>query len=479
MPSPIYYSINEFDGDGVTTERDFNFAGGYIDRAHVKALVRDEFGAPTDIPITSGSFVSAFRLTLPITPVGHTLRIYRETPREEPLVNFTGGSNFTEANLDVLARQVVMCAAEAFDAGAYAGANDLLGAAQTAASQAASALAAALSAQSTASAAAVSATASDATATTQAGISTTQANLAASDRALALGYRNEASTFRNLAVDAWNGAITQEALANIHASSAAGSASSASSSATSASTSATTATAQAAAALASANAADADRIAAAASAAAAATFDPANFTGRTGGATGAADIPAGTTAQRPGGVIGRTRWNSTLNGPETYDGVQWVPGVWQDFGQVATASGTGGQWVALPSYLNELRLVFSIVSQTAAANSRVRLGTSGGMVTAGYSGVREYVNMASATTGGAHTDGFHVPGGASVLMSGIIHFQRVGTTWWVSGVLGDHGALGVGIVGGRVDLGAVLTQLEIVTTAGAYDGGFVQLLGRP
>ncbi len=148
MATTSYFSIVEFPGDGTTTEWDFSFAGGYIDRTHVKALSRDEFGAPTVIELVDTDFITESRLQIiPAIPVGHTLRIYRDTPKEEPLVDFTGGSNFTESNLDVLAQQTIFVAAEAFDAGAYAVANDLLGQAQTAASQANSALAAALQAE--------------------------------------------------------------------------------------------------------------------------------------------------------------------------------------------------------------------------------------------------------------------------------------------------------------------------------------------
>jgi hypothetical protein len=133
MPTQTYLSLAEFPGDGVTTEWDFNFAGGYINRAHVKAWTQDPQGVVTAHVIEPGDFITDFRVTIsPPVPAGHLLRIYRETPREEPLVNFTGGSNFTEANLDLLAKQAIFCAAEAFDTGAYILAVDLLGQANTA-----------------------------------------------------------------------------------------------------------------------------------------------------------------------------------------------------------------------------------------------------------------------------------------------------------------------------------------------------------
>ncbi len=137
MPAPTYLSLVEFPGDGTTTVWDFNFAGGYISRSHVKAFIRSPSGLTTPHTIVDADFVTDFRLTvLPAVPVGYTLRIYRETPKDAPLTNFAGGSNFTEANLDLLAQQAVFATAEAYDAGDYARSGDLIGVATDAAERA-------------------------------------------------------------------------------------------------------------------------------------------------------------------------------------------------------------------------------------------------------------------------------------------------------------------------------------------------------
>lgn len=147
MPT-TYLSIVEFPGDGVTTQHEFNFAGGYISRTHVKAFVEDSTGARTVITVTDGMFVNDTTIDLGVAaPVGGYTRIYRETPRDAPLANFADGSRFSEADLDLVARQAVFAAAEAFDAGDYASVNDLLEQADVAAASAsASAIAAASSA---------------------------------------------------------------------------------------------------------------------------------------------------------------------------------------------------------------------------------------------------------------------------------------------------------------------------------------------
>jgi len=42
------------------------------------------------------------------------------------------------------------------------------------------------------------------------------------------------------------------------------------------------------------------------------------------GGTGALDLPAGTTAQRPTPVTGMWRFNTSTNGLEYYNGSSWV-----------------------------------------------------------------------------------------------------------------------------------------------------------
>lgn len=106
---------------------------------------------------------------------------------------------------------------------------------------------------------------------------------------------------------------------------------------------------------AAATAADADRqsaeAAAANAAASAASINPANFVGQTG-ATGAANLPAGTTAQRPASpVAGQARFNSQTGLFEAYNGTAWGPlggggtvGGASDVNTARRANGKGLWW---------------------------------------------------------------------------------------------------------------------------------------
>lgn len=109
-------SVNRWGGDGVTTDWDFSFSGGYIDKAHVKAYVVAADRTRTGIPVTSSMFVTPFRLRLPVTPVGAEVTIFRDTPKDLPLVEFEDGTAITEPALNLMARQAVFIAAEFTDA---------------------------------------------------------------------------------------------------------------------------------------------------------------------------------------------------------------------------------------------------------------------------------------------------------------------------------------------------------------------------
>lgn len=107
-----YYSINNYLSDGVQSVYEISFAGGYLSRDHVKAFyrygdIRQELGLV---------WINDFTVqTVPTAPSGSTLVIYRDTPKDRPIADFSDGAVVTEANLDINAMQAVFIAAEAWD----------------------------------------------------------------------------------------------------------------------------------------------------------------------------------------------------------------------------------------------------------------------------------------------------------------------------------------------------------------------------
>lgn len=279
------YATNRFPGDGSTTSYEFNFVGKYIARTHVKVYQEDNATkVRTSVPINDSNFLNDTTLrSLPVTPVGSTLVIYRDTPKP-PLVDFVSGSRFTEHNMDLVARQGLFVAMEALDAGDSDARQQLLDAiavvvglvddATAAVSDAtAAALAAATSAanastsESQAQAAKVAAESANTTA--QAAKTDAQASASA-----AAGSASAASTSASNAATSASTASTQAGLAGGYAASANTQATNAATSATTAGTAATAAAGSASAAAGSASAASAS---ASDAAGYAASINPANF----------------------------------------------------------------------------------------------------------------------------------------------------------------------------------------------------------
>lgn len=107
------YSIQSFPGNGSTTSWELQLTGGYIRREHIKAFIVDSAGTQTPASIT---FVNDYTISrTPAVPTGSTLWVYRDTPKDLPLVDFTDGSGLDERSLDTLAKQSVFVGAELVD----------------------------------------------------------------------------------------------------------------------------------------------------------------------------------------------------------------------------------------------------------------------------------------------------------------------------------------------------------------------------
>lgn len=107
-------SMQEYPGNGTNGPFEFNFSDGYIDQSHVKAYRYDPVSAQT-FPQTL-TFVGPNQVTTsdPI-PSDQFLVLYRDTPKDKPLVDYGEGAVMDEANLDKSNKQAVFIAAEMLD----------------------------------------------------------------------------------------------------------------------------------------------------------------------------------------------------------------------------------------------------------------------------------------------------------------------------------------------------------------------------
>ena len=103
---PTYYAQVTYTGNGSTT--DYSITFDFIDSSHVKAFL--------DGVETSAFTVSSSTLTFTTAPANNVaIRIERQTPIDNRLVDFTDGSVLTESDLDKSADQNFFVAQEITD----------------------------------------------------------------------------------------------------------------------------------------------------------------------------------------------------------------------------------------------------------------------------------------------------------------------------------------------------------------------------
>ncbi|WP_448500706.1 phage tail fiber domain-containing protein [Sphingomonas sp.] len=121
-PSVARLSVCEFTGDGSTLNWSVSFAGGYLNRDHVVAEI-----VMPDLSVSRIPFSWVDDSTIKIDPavnVGQRFRVYRDTPKDQPLAQFSDGAELTDSSLDMNARQAVFMAQEAWDRANYSTRGD-------------------------------------------------------------------------------------------------------------------------------------------------------------------------------------------------------------------------------------------------------------------------------------------------------------------------------------------------------------------
>ena len=103
---PTYYAQVSYTGDGTTTDYAITFS--FIDSSHVKAFI--------DGVETTAFTIASSTLTFSSAPANASVvRIERQTPIANRLVDFTDGSVLTESDLDRSADQNFFVAQEITD----------------------------------------------------------------------------------------------------------------------------------------------------------------------------------------------------------------------------------------------------------------------------------------------------------------------------------------------------------------------------
>jgi hypothetical protein len=145
---------------------------------------------------------------------------------------------------------------------------------------------------------------------------------------------------------------------------------------------------------------------------------------------------------------------------------------------ITTSGASSYEFTGIPASTKNIRLLFRNVSPDDSNGViSVKLGTAGGYLSTGYSMTGHSFNNASVNPFTATTS-FPVwtSGAGPYMFTGIMDLSEIAPNVWVeSGQLKASGTISL-ISTGDISLGAELTKIQVVTSAGLFDGGTINIL---
>lgn len=145
---------------------------------------------------------------------------------------------------------------------------------------------------------------------------------------------------------------------------------------------------------------------------------------------------------------------------------------------VKTASGSSVDFTGIPSWVKRITVTMTDISFAAAGAGRIRLGTSGGLVSTGYT----TANTAFTTGGntfGTITDGvaaISTSAAATVVTGQFIIVNITGNTWQLNGFSTRAADSATNMSTGYIALGGTLDRLSLVATTSTFDAGSINIL---
>jgi hypothetical protein len=151
---------------------------------------------------------------------------------------------------------------------------------------------------------------------------------------------------------------------------------------------------------------------------------------------------------------------------------------------VASTSGTSIDFTGIPSWVKRVTFMLNGVSTSGTSPIQIRLGTSGGFVTSGYSSNAGFISSASTVAGIAlFTTGLYVVAfdtAAATIGAALTISSFGGNVWAYSGTGTRTGASPNAIFMSAIpfSLGGTLTQIRLTTVNGTdtFDAGSVNIL---
>jgi len=134
---------------------------------------------------------------------------------------------------------------------------------------------------------------------------------------------------------------------------------------------------------------------------------------------------------------------------------------------VASTSGTSIDFTGIPSWVKKVTVILSGTGTSSTAHKLIQLGTSGGIVTSGYTststliyGNNNCINESFSTSFGIRSDT------AADALSGTYVFTSFGSNTWVgTSLVNNHSNARVWHGAGQVSLGGTLDRVRITTAS--------------
>ena len=146
-----------------------------------------------------------------------------------------------------------------------------------------------------------------------------------------------------------------------------------------------------------------------------------------------------------------------------------------------TTSGTSIDFTGIPNWVKRITVMFSGVSTNGTSSLLIRLGTTSGVVSTGYTSAGS-IWATTGNNGANSTAGFIIYNdNTSYTISGSMTITNVASNTWVTNHTFGSGAQLTGLVwwgGGTVSLASTLDRVRITTVNGTdtFDAGSINIL---
>ena len=138
-------------------------------------------------------------------------------------------------------------------------------------------------------------------------------------------------------------------------------------------------------------------------------------------------------------------------------------------GAAVSANGTSVDFTSLPSWIKRITVIFSSVTTSSTSLPLIQLGTSGGVITSGYSSASTNLQNGSTVSTTSTGSGFQIfkNVGAQTIIGAFRISNIDGNAWVCDGSwCSTSNAVVLGTTNGNINLASALTSVRVTMTNG-------------